>query len=312
MLERVRVRVPASTANLGPGFDSLALALDLWNEAEFTLEGSGLELTVNGEGEDRLPADRNNTVAFAFRHFLSVHGKPVPSGLKIHCRNNIPTSSGLGSSASALLLGMLGANAMYGTQAGTQKLLAMAAGVEGHADNTAAALLGGLVVAVRMETGWLARRFEVPPTLQAVVAIPTIHLPTHVARQALPHKLTREDAVFNLSRTPLVVEALQKGDMQLLGQAMQDRLHQPYRVKLIHGAAEAIEAAHAAGAAAVALSGAGPSLIAFSAEDCAPIGAAMIGAFEACGVPARVLIVHASLFGAQVLDHENQPLTLPW
>jgi homoserine kinase len=189
-----------------------------------------------------------------------------------------------------------------------QEILAMAAGIEEHADNCAAALLGGLVAVVRDETGWLARRFEVAPTLQAVVAVPTIHLPTHVARQALPHKLTREDAVFNLSRTPLVVEALQKGDMQLLGQAMQDRLHQPYRVKLIHGAAEVMEAARAAGAAAVALSGAGPGLIAFSSGDCAPIGAAMLNTFAACGVPARVLIVRVSPSGAQMLDHENQPL----
>ena len=263
---------------------------------------------MSGEGEGRLPEDRKNSVAYAFRHFLSKYGIPRPSGLKIHCRNTIPTSSGLGSSASALLMGMLGANALYGSRAGKQEILAMAAGLEEHADNSAAALLGGLVVVAREENGWLARRFEVPSTLQAVVAVPTIHLPTHVARQTLPRNVSREDAVFNLSRTPLVVEALQKGDMQLLGQAMQDRLHQPYRVRLIHGAAEVIGAAHAAGAAAVALSGAGPSLIAFSAGDCTAIGAAMHAAFEACGVPARLLVLRASLSGAQVLDEEGQPI----
>ena len=302
--------MPATTANLGPGFDCLALTLDLWNEAEFSLEGRGLKVTVSGEGEGRLPVDRKNSVAYAFNHFLSTFGVPTPSGLKIDCRNNIPTSSGLGSSASALLLGMLGANALYGSRAGLPEILAMAAGIEGHADNCAAALLGGLVVVARAETGWLARRFEVTSTLQAIVAVPTIHLPTHVARQTLPHNVSREDAVFNLSRTPLVVEALQKGDMQLLGQAMRDRLHQPYRVKLIHGAAEVVEAAHAAGAAAVALSGAGPSLIAFSTGDCTAVSAAMQAAFEACGVTARVLVLHASLSGVQVLDDEDQPV--PW
>ncbi len=298
---RVRVRVPASTANLGPGFDSLALALDLWNEAEFSLEGRGLEVLVSGEGEGRLPRDRSNTVAYAFRCFLRERGLPEPPGLRITCRNRIPASSGLGSSASALLLGLLGANALYGRPAGDSEILNLAAGIEGHADNAAAALLGGLAVVARQDGGWLARRFEVPP-LQAAVAIPALHLPTREARRALPRRFSRDDAVFNLSRTPLVVEALQKGDLALLGQAMQDRLHQPYRIRLIPGAPEAIAAARSAGAAAVALSGAGPSLIAFSSADCTLIGEQMQTAFEACGVHARALVVRVSPGGAQVLE----------
>jgi homoserine kinase len=299
---RVTVRVPASSANLGPGFDCLGLALDLWNEAEFSLGGTDWTMDIGGEGAGSLPKDHTNCVAVAFKRFLRARGLPEPDGLKIVCRNAIPSGSGLGSSASALLLGLLGANALYGAGAGREEILGLAVSIEGHADNTAAALYGGLTAAVGEGGGWLVRRWDVPH-LAAVVVIPEVDLPTSVSRGALPGMVSREDAIFNLGRTALVVEALRCGDMELLGRTMHDRLHQPYRLGLIPGALQALQAAQTAGAAAVALSGAGPSLIAFLQENTLPSGVAgaMVGAFENAGIKARSLTLATTNRGAEVI-----------
>lgn len=300
MSTAVTVRVPATSANLGPGFDCLGLALDLWNEAEFRLEGERLEIVIEGEGAGRLPTDRTNTIAYAFRHFLRARKLPEPPGLKIFSRNQIPTSSGLGSSASALLLGCLAANFFCGSPASLQDLLALTADIEGHADNAAAGLYGGLVVTFHDEGGWLVRHHNLPE-LTVALAIPAVYLPTHVARQALPLRIPREDAVFNLARTPMVVEALQTGDLALLGRAVEDRLHQPYRLKLIPGAREAFDAAKSAGAAAVTLSGAGPGLIAFIEQDGQAVADAMAQAFQQAGSSVRTLLLKSTNQGAQVL-----------
>jgi homoserine kinase len=299
MIPWAQVRVPATTANLGPGFDCLGLALNLWNEAEFHLEGQGLSIEIEGEGAHDLPRDSSNAIFTAFRHFVTAHQLAEPAGLAIHCHNHVPTASGLGSSATALLLGLLGANALYGSPASRDELLTLAADLEGHADNAAPALYGGLVVSFHDAQGWLVRCHPLP-TLTAVVVLPDFNLPTQVARQALPACIAREDAIFNLARTPVVVEALQQGDLALLARAMQDRLHQPYRSQLIPGARTALEAAHAAGAQAAALSGAGPSLIAFCTGDATPAAQAMQAAFTQAGLASRTFILHSTNLGAQV------------
>lgn len=296
----VTVRVPATTANLGPGFDCLGLALDLWNEASFWLEGSGVCIEVQGEGAGRLPVDSSNAVARGFSLFLKSRHLPHPPGLKIICRNRIPPGSGLGSSASALLLGLLGANGLFGSPASADEILTLACEVEGHADNASAALFGGLTLSIHEEQGWLVRRYPVPP-LRVVLAVPEINLPTQVARAALPEQISREAAVHNIGRTALMIEALTTGNLELLSRAIRDCLHQPYRLQLVPGAAEAMAAARQAGAAGVALSGAGPSLIAFAAHHHPEIGAAMQAAFEQAGVSAQILHLTTSLEGAQVL-----------
>ena len=153
----VRVRVPATTANLGPGFDCLGLALDLWNEAVFTLEGEGLRLRCEGEGKD-IPTDNRNLVVQAMRFFCDTRGLPFPRGVSIDCSNRIPVSSGLGSSAAAALIGLLGAAALLGQPLETAEALTLSARMEGHADNAAAALLGGLVIVAAGKGGaWLTR-----------------------------------------------------------------------------------------------------------------------------------------------------------
>ena len=285
---RVTVRVPATTANLGPGFDCLALALDWWNEATFELVGEDISVLVTGEGAGRLPRDEHNLMAQAFFFFHRAFGLTLPRGLRIHCNNQVPLGSGLGSSASAAVAGLLAANALSGRGVAVSELLRLADALEGHPDNAAAALLGGLVIIARQEEGLLTRRYDLD-ALSAAVVLPDFNLPTRTARAALPPQVSMQDAVFNLGRTALVVDALRSGDLHLLGQVMDDRLHQPYRLKLIPGAESALAAARQAGAAAAAISGAGPSLIAFlqRTEDAGAVNAAMQAELRKAGLSSR-------------------------
>lgn len=302
MTQRVRVRIPATSANLGPGFDCLGLALDLWNVAEFTLEGHGLRLRCGGEGQQegqQIPTDERNLVVQAMRFFCDTRGLPFPRGLSIVCQNNIPVSSGLGSSAAAALLGLLGAAALLASPLDTNEALTLAARMEGHADNAAAALLGGLVIVAAGKGAWLARQIAIPPR-QVAVVLPAVDLSTHTARAALPEDIALKDVTYNLGRAMLVVEALRAGDLGLLSQAMDDRLHLPYRLPLIPGGQRALEAAYQASARAVTISGAGPSLIAFTAGDPAPAGEAMAAAFKNAGVNSRTFLLQTTAMGAAV------------
>ncbi|HSL94992.1 MAG TPA: homoserine kinase, partial [Thermoleophilia bacterium] len=296
------VRAPATTANLGPGFDCLGLALDLWNEARFTLEGGRVAVAVTGEGTERLPADESNLVARAALRVYEEVGEAPPRGLRIECAVRVPLSSGLGSSSSAIVAGLLGGNELLGRPLGRDQLLELAAGLEGHPDNVAAALLGGLTIVVQKSERLLTRKILVPE-VHVALAVPELPFSTDAARAGLPTEVTMRDAVFNMGRIPLVVEALRTGDFELLGQVMDDRLHQANRLRLIPGGRTAWEAAQRSGAAAVAISGSGPSLIAFVslATEAGVVARAMAEAFAAEGVPARPLGLAASSAGATVL-----------
>jgi homoserine kinase len=315
-MKKVIVRVPATTANLGPGFDSLGLALDLWNEAEFTRgpksaahrtggskheSTNGISLTIEGEGEDALPRDKGNAIVGAALQLFKLMGKE-PDGLNIHCINRIPLVSGMGSSSAALLTGMLGANRLLGNPFRRDEILKMATQSEGHPDNVVPAMLGGLVASAIKNGEVVSRKLLVSP-MTITVVMPDYYFPTKAAREILPEYVLREDAIFNLSRAVLVIKALETGDLPLLGEIMEDALHQPYRLPLIPGALEAIQAAKKAGASAVALSGAGPSLIAFSGQPAdAEIGIVMKEAFERAGLAARIFPLNISHSGASVIE----------
>jgi len=300
---RVLVKVPATTANLGPGFDALGLALDLWNEAEFiATNDQQISLTIEGEGKDILPSDANNAIVEAALQVYELAGKSC-DGMHIHCTNRVPLGSGLGSSSAALLTGMLGANAMLSEPFSREEILKLAIETEGHPDNVAPAMLGGLVASIIHESHVVSLRLTLTGQhrpIHITVVLPDFDFPTKQARAILPKQVERKDAIYNISRAVIVTEAFRLGDLDMLGEAMSDKLHQPYRIPLIPGAQAAMDAMKRAGAPAVALSGAGPSLIAFSSKRERAIGEAGKRAFAESGLDSRVLILKISRKGAEV------------
>ena len=299
--DTIVVRVPATTANLGPGFDCLGLTLDLWNEAVFTVAGNQVVVTVSGEGAERLPHDADNLVMRAFTGLCAQAGATAPAGLRVDCRVGVPLASGLGSSASAVVAGLLAANALLGEAVDAATVLRLATELEGHPDNVAAALRGGLVVVVRSGDELLTERIETPP-VDVALAVPALEYSTAATRAELPTYVALEDAVYNMGRATLVVEALRRGDLELLGKAMEDRLHQARRLERVPGGREAMGAAREAGAAAVAVSGSGPSLIAFVAEAdrSGAVAEAMVGALGRAGVVSRPLTLRTTGSAATV------------
>jgi homoserine kinase len=289
----IRVRVPATSANLGPGFDALGLALRLHNILELEpAESPAIE--VDGEGAGTLPRDPSH---LAYRAALAVHARAgrAPGAFRMRQQNRIPLGRGLGSSAAAIVSGAVAANALLGDPLDRQALLDLAAELEGHPDNVAAALFGGLVVCAGTPSGIRWVRLA-PPALRAVVAVPAFAVSTREARRLLPARVPFEDAVFNVTRTALLVAALGAGRTDLLGDATEDRLHQPYRAALVPGLDHALAAARRAGAHGVALSGSGPSVLALG--DAAGIGEAIADAFRGAGVACRTFAVEIDVDGA--------------
>ncbi|HTP00451.1 MAG TPA: homoserine kinase [Anaerolineales bacterium] len=302
---KIQVKVPATTANLGPGFDALGLALDLWNEAIFESNprgASGIAVTIEGEGASTLPVSAENAVVEAALTMFERAGRTC-NGFRLHCINRVPLSSGLGSSSAAMLTGMLGANVLLENPFNDEQVLKCAIEAEGHPDNVAPAMLGGLVASIVYEERVISIKLPARANrgpIHATVVLPDFDFPTKHAREILPKQVSRQDAIYNISRAVMVTEALRTGDLGLLGKAMNDTLHQPYRMPLIPGAQAAMEEARGAGAAAVALSGAGPSLIAFAPKREPAIGAAMQRAFESAGLAARIFELVPSYEGAEV------------
>lgn len=298
-MQKVTIEVPATSANLGPGFDCLGLALALYNKVTFTAVSQPI-LRISVSGTDAHKVARNETnLVYQCALFLFDKAGHRPPGLDILQENNIPVGSGLGSSSTAVLAGLLGGNELLGRPFTAEQILQFAVEIEGHPDNVAPAYHGGLVLGVAHEHGLHVEQFDLP-AMKVVVVLPDFHLPTAEAREALPDLVPLRDAIFNASRTPLVIRALQTGDYAKLTIAMQDVLHQTYRIPLIPGMAAAFTAAQAAGAKAVALSGAGPSLIAFAEDGHEQIGAAVTAVFTSVNLNSRTWILEVDKSGSQI------------
>jgi homoserine kinase len=283
---RVQVRVPATSANLGPGFDALGLALALYNEVT-AAEADGVTVSVEGEGAGRLPAGAENVVARGVRQAYEAAGRPF-KGVALTCVNRVPTARGLGSSAAAWVGGLVAVNALMGSPLSRDALLALAARAEGHPDNVAAALLGGLTVSCALADGRVvAVTLPVPGGVRWVVLVPETTSATAEARAVLPATYSRADAVFNVQRVALLLAALQSGRLDALGHALDDRLHQPHRLRLFPWMPAVAQAARAAGALGCVLSGAGPSLLAAVSGDAEAVAHSMEGALAAAGVRGR-------------------------
>lgn len=316
---RVSVSVPATSANLGPGFDCLALALHLRNVFEVTLQTSRSggyarpRIAVRGTPEDvrQLKHKRDNLFISAFRAVCDRQGVALPS-LTLSIRINLPPSRGLGSSATAVVGGLLAANTLLGNPLSREELLDMAVACEPghHADNVAAALYGGLVVTgVRdVHDHLVTLALPVPQDLRAVLYIPTMPMSTVRGRSLLPDSYTRTDVTFNLGRVALLVGALQSGRFDLLGLAMDDRVHQPYREQMFPALSEFIAAARSAGANGACLSGGGSTVLALTTGNAEVVRDAMEAAGQRLSVPGRGFIAEISRRGAvaRLLPYEQE------
>lgn len=296
----VKVQVPATTANLGPGFDCLGLALAVYNTVELSLSAI-TEVEVTGEGAGQLPLSETNLVLRAANKLADEADIDVP-GWRLRQHNRIPLARGLGSSSAAIVGGLVAANELLGTAIATGQLLQLATQIEGHPDNVAAALYGGLTVCSIEQDQVYCAPLPAPRSLAVALAIPDFEVSTQVARDVLPGQVPFADAVFNTTHTALVVAALVSEDWDLLRMAMQDRLHQPYRAELIPGMEEVITAAIEAGAYGAALSGSGPTVVAFAHEQDSRIAEAMLQAFKARNIQAQIVWASVSHQGATILS----------
>ena len=289
----IKIRVPATSANLGPGFDCLGLALNIWNEVSFE-SAEKLSYLVSGEGAEKLNKGTRNLLTKAYTLLHETCGQKM-NGVQICAHNEILMSSGLGSSAAAIVAGLFGANEMLGKPLSKNHLLKLATEIEGHPDNVAPALLGGLVVSVMAREEIITRRYEVPE-MTVVIVKPIVDWLTRTARAVLPKSISRADAVYNIGRAALVVDALRNGDLELLQKIMDDRIHQPYRLKHISGGLAAYKTAKQFGAAA--LSGAGPSIINFVTPENAERARREIAqVFQERGIETKEIITKPSTMG---------------
>ena len=300
--QRVVVDVPATTANLGPGFDCLGAALDLNNRfAMRRIEGGGerFELIIEGSEGSHLRGGPENLVYRAAQRVWKAAGLE-PVALEARVRLAVPPARGLGSSATAIVAGLMGANALVGEPLSKEKLLELAIDIEGHPDNVVPSLLGGLCMTAKAASQrWRVVRCEWTSTVKAVVAIPSIRLSTSEARRAMPKAIPVSDAVVNLGALTLLLQGLRTGNGDLISDGMHDRLHEPYRWRLIKGGDQVKQAAMDAGAWGCAISGAGPSVLALCAEDKGmAVSRAMVRAWEAAGVASRAPVLNVQTTGS--------------
>lgn len=253
----MKFRIPASSANLGPGFDCFGIAWQCYNEIEFIPREEGL--VISGCNEKYRNEDN---LAYKAYHAAMTWAGQRESGLEIRFgRTDIPVSRGMGSSAALIVGGVVAANAIHGLELSGSELLAIATSVEGHPDNIAPALFGGFTVSAMDGIAAVTTHFPISEKLFFTLLIPDFELSTELARSVLPEAVSRQDAIFNISRSALLIKALERGDRQLMRIALEDKLHQPYRTKLIQGFETAEAAAKKLGAMGICISGAGSTLL---------------------------------------------------
>jgi homoserine kinase len=295
--EMCRVRVPATTANIGPGFDCLGFALNLYNyiEMDFSIRPN---VEVFGEGRDYIAKDETNLVYRAARRVLELVGDNRP--LSIALNNNIPIARGLGSSAACVAGGMMAANRLIKDCIPLKKLMQMAVEMEGHPDNVVPALIGGFCISMANNKKIIYRKIEPAKHLKFVVGIPEFHLKTEAARSALPSTVSLKDAVFNIGRTAMLVASFCTEDMTEIDDCFKDKLHQPYRSPLVPGMEEIINYAYDKGAIGCFLSGAGPSVIGITNEQNAEeLGSYICGVFDKNGVRATYKVLSSCNEGVE-------------
>jgi len=301
--KKVRVSVPSTTANLGPGFDCLGAALDLHNEFVFTrIDGGGdhFDLIMESSDGNHLRGGPENLV-FRAAQKVWASANVSPFALEARVKLAVPPARGLGSSATAIVAGLIGANAIMDSPLSKEKLLELAIDIEGHPDNVVPSLLGGLCLTARSASHrWRIVRCDWDNSIKAVVAIPAIRLSTSEARRVMPKNIPISDAVTNMGALTLLLNGLKTGNSELIKEGMFDKLHEPYRWKLIKGGLEVKQAALEAGALGCAISGAGPSILALCREENGKlISQAMVKAWEKAGVASRAPFLNIQTEGSR-------------
>ena len=297
----IEIKVPATTANLGPGFDTLGMGLSLYNRLQVKKISSGLEIEIEGEGSNQLATTEENLIYQAMeRLFTKVGSKP--SGIYLKAINNIPLSRGLGSSAAAIVGGLLAANELVEDKLSTAELVNLATAIEGHPDNVSPALLGGVVVSNYTAEQVFYEKIAAPE-LKIVVCIPDYELSTAKAREVLPKEVAFDDAVFNVSHMGMLLTGLLKQDYEIIKEGLRDRLHQPYREKLLPGF-KRIKTQLKSKALGTVLSGSGPTVIALTLEAAEDIGAKMVSFFAQEGIEANYLVTTPTNQGAEIIKNK--------
>ncbi|HAA94162.1 MAG TPA: homoserine kinase [Dehalococcoidia bacterium] len=304
----VRVKAPATTANMGPGYDCLGLALDVWNTLEVeTLSGGEPQVEVTGQGEGELGTGRDNLVYRSMEFLFNEADEKMPP-VRIKCDNDIPLARGMGSSAAAIAGGLVAANALCSQDFTSNDLLEMAATIEGHPDNVAAAVMGGMQLVILEDTEEGNRLYtvpvNVPPELHAVVYVPNVRISTEDARAVLPENVSIPDAVHNMGRVGLLVAAMATNHPEYLAVATQDRLHQPYRQPLFRPMKVIFKAALDAGALGVFLSGSGSTVLALTKGREMTVAYEMAEAARQASVEGNVRVTQPTSLGAHVISSE--------
>jgi len=293
----VKVRVPATTANLGAGFDTFGLALTLYNEFEVE-EADGVFIESYPENEF-LKNPENNLFIKVVKYLCESEGKTF-HGAKLKQTVNIPVARGLGSSATAIVAGILTGFAVHKKLLTDEEFFKVAYLFEPHPDNLLPAWKGGLIAALKTKDKTYYSKIDFPQELKAVVVIPDFELSTELARSVLPKEIPLKDAVFNIQRASLFIRALQEKRFDLLKVAMEDRLHQPYRKSLIPNFDKIIQHAYDSGAVGASLSGAGSTMLALALDNFDKIGQAMVSAFSEADINAKYLVLDVDTEGAKV------------
>ena len=304
-MNSICVKAPATTANLGPGFDCLGMALDLWNSLEVVPDadspGDGHLVEITGHGAGELAADNSNLIYRSMQFLFQEAGQELPP-VRLRCHNEIPLARGLGSSAAAIAGGLVAANALAGDAFVAKDLLEMAATIEGHPDNVAAAVLGGLQLVLRDESVLYTAPIATPPELQVVLFVPELRIATEDARAVLPSHISVADVVHNTSRIALLVAGLSTNHPEYLRLATEDRLHQPYRQPLFPAMKVIFAAARDAGALGVFLSGSGSTVLALTQGREMTVAYEMAEAARQANVAGEVKITKPTMQGAHLVE----------
>ncbi len=302
-MNQVTIRVPATTANLGVGFDCIGAALTMANEFQFTAvkTDTKVEITVEGKEADKVGTNETNLI---YQSFLRLYQKikQIPPSVKIAIKLGVPLSRGLGSSATAIVGGLLGANNLAGSPLTQNEIMEMAISIEGHPDNVVPALLGNCQRSIADKEKWIISEIPWHREIVPVVAIPNFELSTEEARSVLPNSYSRSDAIFNISRMGLLLRALANNNEEWLKAALADKIHQPYRQKLILGYDRVSTAAKSAGGYGVVISGAGPTLLCLTnAANLERVVDSMSETWLQLGIDAEVRSLEIDPVGAKIL-----------